>query len=216
MTRLLVTGFGPFPRMPRNPSAAVARAAAAVPRLRLHGIEAKAAVLTTAYATLTGELDPLLAERPDIVILVGVAGRSAKVRVEERATARRSTLFPDRHGDVPQRPEARAPARVPSARLTRVNAVVAMSALRHRGLPARRSRDAGRYLCNAAYFRALDAAAPTLFVHIPKRPVGRRTGGGRGRLVGGRWQAALAAALAEIAIGLLPQARRVVRGATVR
>ncbi|WP_442919159.1 hypothetical protein [Methylobacterium sp. Leaf118] len=35
MSRLLVTGFGPFPRVPDNPSARVARRLAALPRLRL-------------------------------------------------------------------------------------------------------------------------------------------------------------------------------------
>lgn len=202
--------------MPRNPSGALARKVAASPRLRLNGIDAAACVLTTAYGTLAAELDPLLAAEPDIVLLIGVAGRSKKVRLETRATSRRSTLFPDARGDMPDKPESRRDAGRESVRRTRINIEAGLSALRRHGLPARSSRDAGRYLCNAAYFRALDAAAPTLFVHIPKRPVARRLEGGPGRLVGGRWQAALAAALAEIAIGFLPQARRVVRGATVR
>lgn len=223
--RALVTGFGPFPRMPRNPSAGVARAVAASPRLRLAGLDATAFVLTTAYAALAPELDPLLAQEPDIVLMIGVAGRSEKVRVETRASARRSTLFPDALGELPHRPRAGAKARSGAARRTRVNAGFALRCLRLRGLPARLSRDAGRYLCNAAYFRALSRPGPTLFLHIPKPPtprprrdVGRQPRNRRdaGRLVGARWRRTLATALVDILIGLRPEARRVVRPAAIR
>jgi pyroglutamyl-peptidase len=46
-----------------------------------------------------------------------------------------------------------------------------VSAVRARKVPARLSRDAGRYLCNYVYWRALERAAngrPLVqFVHIP-------------------------------------------------
>lgn len=210
--RLLVTGFGPFPRMPRNPSGALALAVAASPRLRLHGIEARGFVLTTAYSTLAAELDPLLAAEPEVALLIGVAGRSTKVRLETRATSRRSTLFPDVRGDRPERPETRGDARREGVRRTRVDAAVGLAALRRHGLPARASRDAGRYLCNAAYFRALARSGPTLFIHIPKSPASRprgRGGAGRGHPVGPGWSAALRDALVDMAIEMARQARRV-------
>ena len=68
---LLVTGFGPFPTMPRNPAAALAAAVAASRRWRLHGITARALVLTTAYGTLAGELDPALAAGPAAILMIG-------------------------------------------------------------------------------------------------------------------------------------------------
>lgn len=207
--RLLVTGFGPFPRMRRNPSADLAKAVATSPRLRLYRIEAMSFVLTTAYGALPTELDPLLAAEPDILLLVGVAGRSAKVRIETRATSRRSTLFPDACGDKPARPEAGGEA----VRHTRINVAAAQSALRARGIPARISRDAGRYLCNAAYFRALARKAPTVFVHIPKPPrASQRTirhDAGRRRWVGPGWRRALSRALVDIALEMAREARRV-------
>ena len=107
MKRLLVTGFGPFPSMPRNPSAALARTIAASPRWRIAGVDARALILTTAYATLPGELDPALADRPDAVLMIGVAGRSNRIRVEWRATNRRSTLFQTSRGREPS--QARPP-----------------------------------------------------------------------------------------------------------
>ena len=57
---------------------------------------------------------------------------------------------------------------------------LAVALLRRRGVPVAVSRDAGRYLCNAGYYRALAEPCPVLFVHVPpprtKRPVrpGRR------------------------------------------
>ena len=212
MRRLLVTGFGPFPRMPRNPSGEVALSLASAPRLRLHGIAAQAAILTTAYATLPGELNPLLADGPDLVLMLGVAGRSDRVRVETRATARRSTLFPDVSGHMPGHP---LPHRSVMARDTRVSGLASLRRLAARRLPARLSRDAGRYLCNAAYFRALAGEAPTLFVHIPKVPRNRPVRPGRTRLVGARWRKALTSALVDVAIGMTRHASGALPGSAM-
>lgn len=199
MTRLLVTGFGPFPRMPRNPSGDAALALAAAPRLRLLGIAAHATILTTAYATLPGELDRLLAAEPDAVLMLGVAGRARRVRVETRATSGRSTLVPDVSGD---RPGQIRPMAVQSVRRATADAGFALLQLRAQGMPARLSRDPGRYLCNAAYFRALGGVAPTLFIHIPKVPRSRPVREGGPRRVGARWRKTLTAALVDIAIGM--------------
>lgn len=204
--RLLVTGFGPFPTMPRNPSAALARAVAAAPRWRILGVSVECRILTTAYASLGSELDPALAEEPDAVLMIGVAGRSKRIRVERRATPRRSTLFPDVAGERAGRSERSA---YPRERRASSSPERAFLALRREHVPARISRDAGRYLCNAAYFRALAGPAPTLFIHIPKpgpaRPVEARR---RRRL---RLEESLGAAMVVIAMQLLMQARRVAR-----
>ncbi len=172
--RLLVTGFGPFPTMPRNPSAALAKAVASSPRFRIRGIEAACLIVTTAYASIAGELAPALSHEPDAVLMIGVAGRSRRVRVERRATSRRSTLFPDAAGATAAIGRGVAPS---DDRRTAVNPLAATRILREHRVPAGVSRNAGRYLCNAAYFHALGREGPTLFVHIPKprhRRVGRR------------------------------------------
>lgn len=200
--RLLVTGFGPFPRMPRNPSADLARRVAASPRWRLAGVDVKCRILTTAYATLPEELDPLLADMPDAVLLIGVAGRETRIRVERRGTSRRSTLFPDVSGETAAKPMA---GRV-DQRWTRLPAVKALRELRYQHLPSRLSRDAGRYLCNASYYRALALQRPVLFIHIPKPPPAwRRSRSGRHRL---GYDARLTEALAAIGRLLVIQGRR--------
>lgn len=200
---LLVTGFGPFPGMPRNPSGGAAARLAACPRWRLHEVEARCRVLTTAYATLPHELDPILMTEPDAVLMIGVAGRSTRIRVESRATNRRSRLFPDVAGASPgQTGEKDSPL----AARTRFARPRMIECLHRQGLPARISRDAGRYLCNAAYRRGLEHGTATVFIHISKPPKAsiRRPSGGRR---GAGWQARLDRALFDIAVELLAQAR---------
>ena len=200
--RLLVTGFGPFPRVPRNPSGRAALAVAASPRWRLAGVAARGLVLTTAYAALAAELDPALATGADAVLLIGVAGRSRAIRVEWRATSRRSSLFADAAGRLgPGANEVGS-----AVRRTRLPPVKPLRALRRQALPSRISRDAGRYLCNAAYFRALAEDRPVLFIHVPMPPASsaRRTASRRHRL---GYDDRLSAALVEIGRSLLIQAR---------
>ncbi|KAA2237346.1 peptidase C15 [Salinarimonas soli] len=167
MTRLLVTGFGPFPRVPRNPSERLARALAAHPRLRLRGIEAEALILRTAYGAVDAALVPHLRERrPDAVLMLGVAARRRHVSVETRAVNRVSRLFPDAGGRVASRLAFRPGG--PHLRRARAPLAGLIRALRGSGLDAHASRDAGRYLCNASSYAALETgAAPTVFVHIP-------------------------------------------------
>ncbi|MGU3536744.1 pyroglutamyl-peptidase I family protein [Methylobacterium sp. A54F] len=168
--RLLITGFGPFPGMPRNPSAALARRVAAEPVLRLHGAP-RVVILRTAYAAIPDALEPALAVRPAAVLMFGVAARAKRLRVEVRAANRASRLFPDASGATARRlaldpggPPARRCAAGPQA----------LAILRRHGLAAAISREAGRYLCNASYYRALAEPCPVLFVHTPPVPATRR------------------------------------------
>src|SRR4051812_12166244 len=199
--RLLITGFGPFPGMPRNPSAALARRVAASPRWRVLGIDVTCRILTTAYAALATELDPALAERPDAVLLIGVAGRSKRIRVEWRATSRRSTLFPDVAGETAG---SVASGRT-FARHSRVAPIKPLRALHAQKLPSRRSRVAGRYLCKASYYRALPLPSPVLFIHIPKSPHPARSRTGRRQRLA--YDERLGAALTEMGMLLIRQAR---------
>jgi pyroglutamyl-peptidase len=89
----------------------------------------------------------------------------------------------------------------------------AMRALvRRHGVPCGISQNAGRYLCNAAYYRALAAPAPVLFIHIPKPP---RRAPLRMREAMRRqsWEERLAAALVDVAIRLLAGARPMIPAA---
>ena len=204
--RLLVTGFGPFPGIPRNPSAAIARRVAASPRWRRLGVETRCVILPTTYAALDEHLGPALAEAPDAVLMIGVAGRAKRVRIERRAVNRASLFLPDAEGRLPH---ALTLAPGASARIGRANPTAMRALVRRHRIPCGISQDAGRYLCNAAYYRALAAPVPVLFIHIPKPPRAAplRTGSPMRRQC---WEERLAAALVDVAIRLLAGTRPVV------
>ncbi|MFJ7837577.1 peptidase C15, partial [Methylobacterium sp. NPDC097213] len=63
-------------------------------------------------------------------------------------------------------------------------------------LAAAPSRDAGRYLCNASYYRVLAEGCPAVFLHIPMPPRTKRprAGGGRHRPALELWAEAFAEA----------------------
>ena len=202
---LLITGFGPFPGMPRNPAQALARRIGRSIRLKLAlGGAPRLLVMRTAYAAILSELDPALAEGPGAVLMLGVASRAKRLRVEARARNRGSLLYPDAAGRASARPSLDPQA--PHAR-TSAHAAWGYAALRRHGLAVDPSIDAGRYLCNASYFRALAQSCPVLFVHIPPVPRTRRPrrGGQPSASVDPGLQAA---ALAAVALGLMTQARR--------
>jgi pyroglutamyl-peptidase len=183
MLRILIAGFGRFPGAPVNPSGLIASRLALRRRPALEGTRRAAHVFATCYADVDRDLPALLArETPAIVLLFGVATRARHLRIEERARNRVSVLFPDAGGFRPALPAialGRTALRNPRpiARL--------VQAARSTGVPAARSRNAGTYLCNYIYWRALEAArmpgGPRLvaFVHVPpiglkSRPAGER------------------------------------------
>ena len=164
--RILITGFGPFPGAPFNPSAALAKALARRRRPALAGIERSTHVFATTYASVDRDLPKLLKQNPDIVLMFGVAGRRRQLCIETRARNAVSLLFPDASGHRPHRGVIRrgGPAALagnaPFARLAGAA-----------GPRVRLSRDAGRYLCNYVYWRGLEQVRGTRplvqFVHIP-------------------------------------------------
>ncbi len=174
--RLAVAGFGPFPGVRKNPSAEIVRALSTMQRFRAAGIALDTAIFQTAYGAAESELTRLLSKRPDAVILFGVAGGAKHLRVETLARNRASQLHPDHARFTPSRGilveggPASLRLRAPAMRLR--------AAIRATGTKAELSIDAGNYLCNAVFYRALAATtalkpAPlTVFIHVP--PVNAR------------------------------------------
>lgn len=180
MHTILITGFGPFPGVPRNPSAWLAKSVSQAAALRRSGIRASAFVLQTSYAALEMQLVPLLKQaEPDCVLMLGVAARRKRICVESRATNRTTANTPDAEGQRSHLPildiggtHALQP-RIPLQPIVR--------AFTGPGIRPLLSRNAGRYLCNAAYFRALGLMQdrPVVFIHVPMPRVrGQRRGRG--------------------------------------
>jgi pyroglutamyl-peptidase len=191
--RVLIAGFGPFPGAPSNPSGRLAVALARQRRPALAGIEITTHVFATAYAAVDRDLRNLLKQKPDVVLIFGLAGRRRDICIETRARNARSLVFPDVNGWRP----ARAVIEAGPVRELKGNAPFSalLNALRRTALPARSSRDAGAYLCNYAYWRTLqhvrDSRPLVQFVHIPTIAVAPRRGTRKrgapplSRLVGG-------------------------------
>jgi pyroglutamyl-peptidase len=181
MVSVLITGFGRFPGAPSNPSGPLALALARRRRPAFADVRRAVHVFETSYAAVDRDLPTLLAEhKPDIVLMFGLAARTPFIRIEIRARNTVSILFPDVKGSRPAN-RAIAPGKAPlqgAAPFARL-----LGAARASGTRSRLSRDAGRYLCNYVYWRALEASrSGTLaqFIHIP--PVARsplRPGGKR-------------------------------------
>jgi pyroglutamyl-peptidase len=174
--RVLLIGFGPFPGAPLNPSALLVKSLARRRRPAFAEIVRTTHVFATTYAAVDRDLPRLLAAGPDIVLMFGVAGRRRHLCIETRARNAISLLFPDASGYRPRQgiiapgePAALRSA-APFARL--------LGAVRASTVPALLSRDAGRYLCNYAYWRALersrDGRPLVQFVHIPGVSLGPR------------------------------------------
>lgn len=167
--RILVTGFGPFPGAPENPTGRLVHALA---RAQWPGAVVKAHVFRTRYRSVDRDLPRLLkAFKPDAVVMFGLAARARAIRVETLARNRISH-HPDAGGYTPgpcaidKASKPNLPVRAPAAAMLR--------ALERAGLPARMSRNAGDYLCNYVLWQATCAAAgprgPKLaaFIHVPE------------------------------------------------
>jgi pyroglutamyl-peptidase len=165
--KVVITGFGRFPGAAFNPSGPLAERLTRRRRPALAEVARLPFVFATSYAAVDRDLPKLLALRPDIVLMFGLAGRTPHLRIETRARNARSVLLPDASGHLA--PTGVIARGAPPARRGRAPFASLLHAARV--VPARLSRDAGRYLCNYAYWRALEATANSRtlvqFVHIP-------------------------------------------------
>jgi pyroglutamyl-peptidase len=167
--RLLLTGFGPFPSAPDNPTGPLIAALAS--RLRKDGFGVSTHVFETTYAAVDRVLPRLLKRvKPDALLMFGLANKARALRVETKAR-NRIARFPDASFVIPK-------SRVVSVENTkslpiRAPKTALLRAAKSRGLPARHSVNAGDYLCNYLYWHALDAAAKgpaprkAAFIHVP-------------------------------------------------
>jgi pyroglutamyl-peptidase len=170
MTTILVTGFGPFPGAPFNPTTPLVHRLARSRRPASADVKIIPHVFPTSYAAVDRELPALIARcKPDALLMFGLAGRTRHIRIETRAR-NALALTPDVGGAaplaraiVPGLPDQAMPA--PARRLHRAAASARV--------PAALSRDAGHYLCNYLAWQAAMAVrrpgGPRLaaFVHVP-------------------------------------------------
>ena len=169
--RILITGFGPFPGAPYNPTTPLVARLTRLRRPALADVELTRHIFPVTYRAVDQELPKLLAKlRPQALLMFGLAARTAHVRVETRARNAVTMLWPDaaqtrvRKGSIGLGPDAR---------MFGPHTAKLLRAARATGIDARPSRDAGAYLCNYLSWRAIEATChntgPRLaaFVHVP-------------------------------------------------
>ena len=169
--RILVSGFGPFPGAPYNPTQPLVARLLRLRRPALSDVELIGHIFPVTYGDVDRQLPDLLARhRPHALLMFGLASRTAHVRVETRARNAVSVLWPDAghtlicKGSISGGADAKMFGSY-TARLLRA----AMAT----GVDIRASRDAGSYLCNYLSWRAVEAThrddGPNLaaFVHVP-------------------------------------------------
>ncbi len=173
-TTILLTGFGPFPGAASNPTEPLVAELAACRGPKLANVRRLAHVFCVSYETVDRELPELLArEKPDALLMFGLAARSRYLRVETLARNMLNCVLPDASGCVPAAAvissdaPAELPLPAPAHRL--------VTAAKGAGVPVARSHNAGGYLCNYLCWRAAEAAktgTPRLaaFIHVPPVP----------------------------------------------
>ncbi|HUU67687.1 MAG TPA: pyroglutamyl-peptidase I [Methyloceanibacter sp.] len=165
--RVLLTGFGPFPGVPENPSGGLAETLAG--RSSAFDCDLHVELLPTEWNAVAALMPRLHADlQPDVMIHFGVSATATGLRIE-RSAHNRAASRTDACGGLP---DARAIAPDGAMRLDTALPVTSLAAhLRGSGHPANASRSCGRYLCNFLYYRSLAWAqmhgSHALFVHVP-------------------------------------------------
>jgi pyroglutamyl-peptidase len=163
MVSALVTGFGPFPRVPRNPSQLL------VERLEasVAGTTVQRRILPTEYHAAGPLIQSLLDDlRPDICLCIGVGHAGDPLRLETTARNFGTVDAPDHSGSTFSGPIAADGPETYTATLP-LDSILA-------ALPVVLSNDAGGYVCNYIFFTARHhiarARLPTAcgFLHIPE------------------------------------------------
>jgi pyroglutamyl-peptidase len=170
---ILLTGFGPFPGAPHNPTGPLVRTLARRGGRRVGGLRCIAHVFETSYAAVDREFPTLVArERPRALIMFGLALSATQIRIETRARNALSATVPDASGHLPAATLIAPDA--PDARQLRAPAQRLAAIVRAAGMRAAISADAGSYLCNYLCWRASEAGArpdgPRIiaFIHVPR------------------------------------------------
>jgi pyroglutamyl-peptidase len=169
--RILITGFGPFPGAPYNPTQPLVARLLRLRRPALSDVDLSGHIFPVTYRAVDRELPEMLTKhRPQALLMFGLASRTPYLRIETRARNAVTTLWPDadhtrvRKGSI---------AGAADAMTFGPHTAKLLRAAVRTGIDARASRDAGSYLCNYLSWRAIEATCgdtgPRLaaFVHVP-------------------------------------------------
>src|SRR5262249_49408322 len=150
---ILITGFGPFPGAPFNPTEPLALELAPRRHPAFANVRRVAHVFRVSYEAVDRERPALIArEKPQAFVMFGLAGRTKHVRIETRARNVLTRVVPDADGQIPL--TAAIVPGAPMALSLRAPTHRLLMAARATGVPAALSHNAGSYLCNYLCCRA--------------------------------------------------------------
>jgi pyroglutamyl-peptidase len=169
--RILITGFGPFPGAPVNPTQKLIETLRADPSLLEGNGEIRTEILAVEYDTVPGRLTAFGAEfSPDIAIHFGLSARAEGFTLERLARNEIAADRPDNAGGQPRQAcivegGAGQPSTLPLAAIA--------AKVGEAGLPHSWSDDAGGYLCNYVFYLSRSPHFPDFspqisgFIHVP-------------------------------------------------
>jgi pyroglutamyl-peptidase len=170
MTRqVLLTAFEPFNGESINPSSEAAQGIESMefPNARIHTV-----LLPVArYEAIAIALDHLNRLRPEVVIMLGEAGRRARVTPERVAINVDDYRIPDNTGQQPVDEPVVLGGPVGYFSTLPIRAIV--DQLAQAGIPASISDSAGTYLCNRLFYSVMhwtaleNPPARAGFIHLP-------------------------------------------------
>lgn len=166
--KVLITGFDAFGDETTNPSWLAVQSL----ETSMAGSEIIKLQLPTLFRKVTTVLKKALCEHtPDVVILVGVAGKRAEISVERIAINLEDARIPDNEGAQPIDEPVCADGEAAYFSTLPIKTITV--ALKEAGIPAHVSNSAGTFVCNHAFYNLLHLARkefPALrggFIHIP-------------------------------------------------
>jgi pyroglutamyl-peptidase len=171
LTRIVVSGFGPWGALPHNPTLAVLE--------RLSADASLPGLVTLPMPVDTRAVDAAVScaldrHRPALWIGLGLALGAAVVAVERVAVNVRDFVEPDIAGARPSGSPVFAEG--PDAYLSTLPLALLRDRLRASGIPARVSDSAGAFLCNQLMYTVLHRVAErgfgtrAGFLHLPADP----------------------------------------------
>ena len=174
MTRILLTGFGPFDGQPVNASWLAVREVAARWVEPVKPVELVVRELPVSFRGARQQLRAAVAQlEPDVVVCVGEAAQTGAVAVERVAVNVIDARIPDVDGSAPI--DVPVIAGAPAAFFSTLPIKACAAAVRDAGVPVVVSSSAGLYVCNATFYalQHLLSARPQIrsgFVHVPRTP----------------------------------------------
>lgn len=174
MTRVLLTGFGPFEGQAVNASWRAVHGLSESWDPEQEGAQLHVRELPVSFRRAPTVLEAALVDvRPDVVVCVGEAGGRGAVGLERVAVNLVDARIADVDGSAPV--DAPVVAGAPAAHWSTLPVKACVEAVRAAGVPAEVSMTAGTYVCNATFFALMHAVrtAPAVragFVHVPRMP----------------------------------------------